>query len=95
MCGKKAVLAALRQETGKTIIMKRMNNYHIKYETVKTSELASKVKMFPKEWIISSNMVSSEFIDYITPLIKGEVKIPYTEGMPKFVDIKINKKTTA
>lgn len=95
MCGKKAVLAALRQETGKTIIMKRMNNYHIKYETVKTSELASKVKMFPKEWIISSNTVSSEFIDYITPLIKGEVKIPYIDGMPKFVDIKINKKTTA
>ena len=84
LCGKNAVLKALKQETGKTIVMKRVDEYKIKYETVPTSEIANKVKTFPLEWIKDGKFITDDFITYITPLIKGEVKIPFEDGIPSF-----------
>ncbi len=83
--GAEAVKAAMRGETGVTMVFRRLSDkpYVVTIETADTSLLANKEKFFPKEWINSSaNNVSDEAIKYFLPLIQGEVNIAMRNGMP-------------
>ena len=83
--GAEAVKAAMRGETGVTMVFKRLSDkpYVVTIDTADTSLLANKEKFFPHEWINSAgNNVSDEAIKYFLPLIQGEVKIAMRNGMP-------------
>ncbi|MDD4570319.1 MAG: 6-phosphofructokinase [Tepidanaerobacteraceae bacterium] len=53
---------------------------------VPLSQVANHTKPFPLEWIDNKNRwVTKEAIDYMLPLIQGQVKVPYVNGLPKYI----------
>ena len=85
--GKHGAKLAFNGETGKMVIMKRVNNnpYKIKYSSFNNiHDIANLEKKVPLEWIDQeNNYVKDELIDYIRPLIMGEVKQYYKNGVPE------------
>ena len=69
---------AYKGESGKMIIMNRVSSdpYKIKYEVFDDiHKIANVEKKIPLEWIdVDNNNVKQELIDYLKPLIQGEVK---------------------
>ena len=92
-CGKNAVRFALKGETGKMVSMQRVseNPYKIGYTCIDLDEIANKVKEFPLSWIINGNDISNEFINYALPLIKGELKANYHNGIVRFANLNKTK----
>ena len=88
-CGKKGADLAYRGETGKMVIMTRVSNnpYKIKYEMFDDiHEIANIEKKIPLEWIdLKNNYVKDELVDYMRPLILGEVKQIYKDGVPQHI----------
>jgi 6-phosphofructokinase 1 len=85
--GRKGVELAYNNETGKMVIMKRISNkpYKIEYGYFDDiHQIANIEKKIPLEWIDQdNNQVTKELIDYIRPLIQGEVKQIYKDGIPQ------------
>ncbi len=91
MAGADAVLAALRGETGKMIVFKRISNhpYSVISDVMDIREVANKEKCVPLEWIINDGTyVSAEFETYARPLIIGELSPFMVDGLPRhlFID---------
>ena len=82
--GKYAVGLADKGQSGKMVTLVRKNGeYKIEYSCVDASLVANKVKLVPSHFINNDgNNVTKECIDYIAPLIMGERKIIYENGMP-------------
>ena len=76
-CGVYAVKAMLDKKSG---YMVTLNDYYLE----PLDNIATKVKPFPKEWIINGNDISNKYYDYALPLIQGEVKIEYRNGIPYY-----------
>ncbi len=90
-CGYEALKYSLNGENGYMIGIKRICNTPYKSETfaVHTSEVANAIKYFPKDWInAEGNNVTKEAYEYTLPLIIGEPKIQYENGLPKYACIK-------
>ena len=52
-------------------------------------KIANVEKKVPIEWIDTKNhMVTKEVVDYIKPLIQGEVKQIYKDGLPQHLNLK-------
>lgn len=91
-CGRKAVeIVSHRQQTGKTIIIKRISNdpykSEITYEDV--DKIANKEKKIPRDWINKEgNFVTEQAIKYLSPLIKGEPTNKSKNGLPQYSNIK-------
>lgn len=85
-CGKKAVEEVIT-ETGKVVIMNRVSEYKINYESVEVNKIANLVKAFPIKWIINNNDIAKEFIDYALPLINGEPALEFHNGLLVFKKI--------
>lgn len=86
--GEKAVDAVLNGHTDEMASIKRVsqNPYRVEYTTVPVSEVANKEKMIPTEWINDAgNNVTEELIAYLQPLIEGEVKVEYKNGIPDYI----------
>ena len=85
--GRTAVQAAMNGETGKMVafIRKDGSKYEIEYKLIPVGEVCNKEKPFPAEWIIDGKDISDKFLDYVTPLIQGENKIVYENGLPKLL----------
>ena len=85
--GKKGAQLAYKGETGKMVIMERITNnpYKIKYSYFDDiHEIANLEKKVPIEWIDQDNdYVKEQLIDYIRPLIQGEVKQITVNGIPQ------------
>lgn len=89
LMGKKAVKYSTHGCTGFMVGIKRLGNNPYKIETykVEASKVANNTKYFPKEWIISEgNHITANAIEYITPLIMGELSLIMEEGIPKYLD---------
>ena len=91
MAGADALQAALRGETGKMIIFKRIsdNPYSIVTDIMDIREVANKEKCVPLEWITEGGTyVSEEFDEYARPLIIGELSPFMVDGLPRhlFID---------
>ena len=90
-CGMKGADLAFKGETGKMIIMNRVSNnpYKIKYEVFDDiHKIANVEKKIPLEWIdVDNNYVKKELIDYLRPLIQGEVKQIYKDGLPQHISL--------
>ena len=91
-CGKKGADLAFSGETGKMVIMNRISNnpYKVEYEVFDDiHKIANVEKKIPLEWIdVNNNYVKEELVNYIKPLIQGEVKQIYKDGIPQHLSIK-------
>lgn len=86
--GEKAVDAVLNGHTDEMTSLKRISNspYRVEYTTVPVSKVANAEKKIPREWINEAgNDVTQELIDYLQPLIEGEVKVRYEKGIPNYI----------
>ncbi|MEG0306538.1 MAG: 6-phosphofructokinase [Clostridium sp.] len=86
-CGFTALKYSVNGESGNMIGIKRVSNNPYKSEpfVVHTSKVANSIKYFPKEWInAEGNNVTKEAYEYAQPLIMGEPKIQYENGLPKY-----------
>jgi 6-phosphofructokinase len=86
LLGQKALSCALNGETGRMSAIKRLSNhpYRIEFISVPVEEVANKEKKVPPSWISADGHdVTKDMIDYLRPLIQGETKIQYENGIPR------------
>lgn len=85
MVGRDGVKYAMEGITDVMVaIVRNENGFSTK--TVPLSEVANNVKHFPLEWIDKENKwVTQEAIDYMLPLIQGNVEVPQEDGVPKYI----------
>lgn len=90
LAGKAAVQAALNGVTDKMVTLVRGDSDSYVCETglADLSEIANGVKSLPAAWINEDGVsLSYQFVKYASPLIQGEVQIPYENGLPRFVKL--------
>ena len=91
-CGKMGAALAYKGESGKMVIMTREpgKKYKIKYEVFDDiHKIANVEKKIPLEWIdVENNNVKQELVDYLKPLIQGEVQPIYKDGIPQHITLK-------
>ena len=82
--GRAAVACAVRGESAKMMCFEREDGeYSVKCIARDISEIANKIKYVPREYITErGNNVTDECVDYLLPLINGEVSITYKDGLP-------------
>lgn len=83
--GKSAVAAALKGETAKMMAFKRLSNTPYTYDiiTCDVKDVANEEKLFPREWINEEgNDILPQALDYLYPLIQGEIISPTENGLP-------------
>jgi len=88
--GKKAVALSEEGQTGCMVVLKRISNapYQVEYSYAQIKDIANEAKSVPVEWINrEENDITEEFIEYLRPLIIGEVEHYYENGIPKYLDI--------
>lgn len=92
MVGTASVKYALSDYTGYMTTLERINeeSYRCSTGVAKLEEVCNKVKHVPADWINQrDNHISKELIDYIAPLIKGEVNVFGEDGLLKYKDVNI------
>jgi len=89
--GKTAVQAACKGLTDKMVVMERAkkSEYEIEYKLADVALGANTEKTLPIEWINKEqNGITKEFIDYALPLIQGDPKVLYVNGLPVHAKLK-------
>jgi len=93
LCGQMAVRYAIEGHTGKMVGLFRENTAKYKCTTqlIDLDDVANQEKAIPREYINEDgNFVRQQVVDYIRPLIMGEVKIRMENGIPRYC--KLHKK---
>lgn len=91
MLGSKAVTAMLEGKTGEMSAIRRLptNDYKIETFSIPIEQIANHEKKIPLSWINKAgNDVTPELMNYLTPLIQGEVNIRYQNGIPMHITLK-------
>lgn len=87
LCGQMAVRYAIEGHTGKMVGMARGKGKEYTCETqlINLDDVANKEKKIPAEWMNEEgNFVKQPLLDYMRPLIMGEVKIRMENGLPRY-----------
>jgi ATP-dependent phosphofructokinase / diphosphate-dependent phosphofructokinase len=87
LAGQAAVKAAIDGESEKMVTLLRGDSDTYSCETGLTSltEVVGNVKRLPREWINEDGVsLNFQFYRYATPLIQGEVSVPYDTGLPAY-----------
>lgn len=87
-CGAEAVLRAVHGASGYMVTLERVSTdpYRIETGLAKLEDVANGEKKLPREWMnAEGNFPTSEFVDYLRPLVQGEVQIPIRDGLPLFM----------
>ena len=90
LIGAVAVKAAAEGETGKVGVFERVSQdpYLVGTSIYDVNAIANVEKTVPKEWIINDGTgLSQEAIDYMLPLIQGEVYPIMVNGLPKHIKL--------
>jgi 6-phosphofructokinase 1 len=91
LCGQAAVKAALAGESGKMVVLARIegkDHYAVKTALAPLADIANGVKAFPANWIGSDRMsIEIPFIKYAAPLIQGEIVLPFDNGLPRYAQL--------
>ncbi len=90
MAGQAAVQYAVQGITDKMVAFEREEGpeYKCKIKLVDLSDVANTEKKIPREWINEEgNGLNQQFIDYALPLIQGESRPPFEDGLPKFAKL--------
>ena len=88
--GQKAVELVGNGETGCMVVLTRLSNspYTVEYGFESIKNIANEVKSVPREWINEAgNDIKEELVEYLKPLIQGEVSVEYKDGLPRYADI--------
>lgn len=94
MVGVQAVNYALADKSGVMVTLERANQnpYQCAYGEIALDRVANQVKKVPRAWINQEgNYVTEEFLDYVRPLIQGEVAVPMKDGLPDYVRLDFSK----
>ncbi len=89
--GAAAVRAAVKGETGKMMAFSRVsdNPYKVEILPVPANLVANGERNFPTEWINEDkNNVTDEAVKYFLPLISGEPKLVFENGLVKHIKLK-------
>lgn len=89
--GAAAVEAAIDGVTDKMVGFNcgRHNGYYCGIKLQDLQYVANKVKNVPREWINEAgNGLKKEMVDYVLPLIQGELDRPMENGLPRFTKFK-------
>jgi 6-phosphofructokinase len=90
LAGQAAVKAAINGETGKLVTLVRGDGDQYTCETGLTalSEVVGNLKKLPREWINEDGVsLNFQFFRYATPLIQGEVSVPFDNGLPAYAKL--------
>ena len=81
--GELSVIAAVRGETGKMHIVKRISNnpYICEYELVPVSMVANAERKIPPEMMYDKTRMADSFREYLRPLIAGSIHVSYRNGI--------------
>ncbi|MEG1707047.1 MAG: 6-phosphofructokinase, partial [Clostridia bacterium] len=85
-----AVKSILSNKSGYmvTLVRAKAEPYRISFRLVLLSSVANKARLVPQEYInAEGNFVTQKFVDYALPLIKGESKVTYLDGLPRYSKI--------
>lgn len=91
LCGQMAVRYALEGTTGKMVTLVRESNnpYRCTTGLADLDAVANSEKKVPRAWINErGNMPTQEFLDYVRPLVQGEVPIQIRDGLPLYARLK-------
>ncbi len=88
--GKKGVALALSGITASMVCLNRTSNhpYRVAYSHSPINGIANEAKSIPAEWITErGNDITEELVEYLTPLIQGEVHVAFENGVPSYMDV--------
>lgn len=88
--GKKGVSLAEEGLTATMVCLKRTSNapYTVVYDHSPIKDIANEAKSIPVEWINDKgNDIKPELLEYLRPLIQGEVPISYENGIPAYMNV--------
>lgn len=91
MLGSKAVTSMLEGKSGEMSAIRRLptNDYKIETFSIPIEQIANQEKKVPLSWINEAgNDITPELMDYLTPLIQGEVNVRYQNGIPMHITLK-------
>jgi len=91
LAGRAAVKYAIDGITDKMVAFEcdRTNGYTCKTVLLDLADVANYEKKIPDEWINDEgNGLKQPFIDYVLPLIQGEARPEFVNGVPKFAKLK-------
>lgn len=86
--GRNAVRLAVKGENGVMSTLTRLpgSKYEVSYGAADISEIADREKKVPAEWINDEgNGVKEDLINYLKPLVQGEMSCKYENGLPKYI----------
>ena len=84
--GGAAVKAADEGESGKMVVLQRLSDdpYQAGTEVKDVHKIANDEKLVPREWVNEEgDYVTEEFINYVRPLIQGDVSPVVVDGIPR------------
>ncbi len=93
-CGGAAVRAAVEGKSGfmPKIVRLSSNPYRWTIELEDLANIANVEHFIPRDWISEDGFLPNEkFVEYAAPLIVGEVKVPYVNGLPHYVTLEKSK----
>lgn len=90
--GKFAVEQAVLGKSGQMVALERDDTaglYRCYPTLISLNSVANYEKKVPLEWITEDgNYVTSDFINYVLPLIQGEPKVPRENSLPRYARLK-------
>lgn len=89
--GYKGMELAAQGETGQMVVFERVCNdpYQLEYRSYNISKIANIEKIIPDLWISENGTdIKEELVEYIKPLIRGEVSPVYRNGVPVYLTLK-------
>lgn len=90
LAGQAAVKAAVNGETDKLVTLVRGDGDQYTCETGLSAlaDVVGNLKKLPREWINEDGVsLNFQFFRYATPLIQGEVTVPYDNGLPAYAKL--------
>ena len=72
------------------VTLERVSNdpYEVAYGYAEIKHIANEARSIPLDWISPSrNDIEQPLIDYLAPLIVGEMPITYQNGLPVYMDV--------
>lgn len=90
LAGQSAVKFAVEGKTDYMVAFERTGpGYNCGIKLINLTDVANKEKKIPLEWIKEDNSgLTDEYIQYALPLIQGESRPPFENGLPRFAQLK-------
>lgn len=90
--GAQAVKNAVEGKSGFMVAFERNddNGYKCNVKLIPLEDVANKEKKLPAEFLnAEGNFIEKPFLNYVLPLIQGEAKPPFENGLPVFANLKL------